>query len=56
MEYIRLHLVKNLSIDRQDFDDVPVLLDRGGWGLANRTFDGHLAALLDELNKELVAA
>jgi type I restriction enzyme, R subunit len=56
MEYIRLHLVKNLSIDRQDFDEVPVLLDRGGWGLANRTFEGHLAALLDELNKELVAA
>ncbi|MGO9154890.1 type I restriction endonuclease subunit R [Mycobacterium sp.] len=56
MEHIRHHLVQNLSIERQDFDDIPVLADRGGWGRANRTFDGHLAELLDELNEELVAA
>ncbi len=56
MEYIRQHLVQNLSIERQDFEDVPVLSDRGGWGSADRSFDGHLDALLDELNKELVAA
>ncbi len=31
---------QNLSIDRDDFDDVPVLADRGGWGEANRVFDG----------------
>ena len=56
MEYIRQHLVQNLSIEPDDFDNIPVLADRGGWGRANRTFDGHLAQLLDELNKELVAA
>lgn len=56
MEYIRQHLVQNLSIEPDDFDVIPVLADRGGWGRANRTFDGHLAELLDELNKELVAA
>lgn len=56
MEYIRQHLVQNLSIEPDDFDNIPVLADRGGWGRANRTFDGHLAELLDELNKELVAA
>jgi len=56
MEYIRQHLVQNLSIEPDDFDNIPVLADRGGWGKANRTFDGHLAELLDELNKELVAA
>jgi len=56
LEYIRQHLVANLSIEAQDFDDIPVLANRGGWGPANKAFDGKLAALLDELNEELVAA
>jgi type I restriction enzyme R subunit len=56
MERIRQHLVQNLSIEPQDFDDIPVLLDRGGWGRANRTFDGQLTELLGQLNEELVAA
>jgi type I restriction enzyme R subunit len=56
MVLIRRHLVANLSIDRDDFEIVPVLSDRGGWGPANRAFDGQLAELLAQLNKELVAA
>ncbi len=35
-EYIRQHLIENLSIDREDFDVVPALSDHGGWGSANR--------------------
>ncbi len=56
MEYIRQHLVKNLSIEQEDFDIIPILLDRGGWGRANRVFDGQLAELLRVLNREVVAA
>jgi type I restriction enzyme R subunit len=56
MQYIRDHLVQNLSIDREDFDLVPVLSSRGGWGRANDVFDRHLEELLADLNKELVAA
>ncbi len=56
LDYIRQHLVANLSIDRDDFENVPVLLNRGGWGKANKVFDGELEELLAELNKELVAA
>ena len=56
MEYIRLHLVENLSIDRSDFEAVPVLSDHGGWGRANRVFGGQLDRLVADLNKELVAA
>ena len=56
LDYIRQHLVANLSIDREDFENMPVLLNRGGWGRANRVFDGELADLLEELNRELVAA
>jgi type I restriction enzyme R subunit len=56
MSHIRQHLVANLSIDRGDFDNVPVLSNRGGWGPANRAFDGELSDLLETLNRELVAA
>jgi len=56
LEYIRQHLVQNLSIEPDDFEVVPVLSDRGGWGRADRVFDGRLAVLIRELNQELVAA
>jgi type I restriction enzyme, R subunit len=56
VEYIRQHLVQNLSIDREDFEAIPVLSDHGGWGRANRAFEGRLAELIQELNEELVAA
>src|SRR5205823_2019415 len=35
IDYIRHHLVVNLSIDREDFENVPVLMNRGVWGRAN---------------------
>jgi type I restriction enzyme R subunit len=56
MEYIRQHLIQNLSIEREDFEGIPVLSDHGGWGRANRVFGGQLAELLEDLNKELVTA
>jgi type I restriction enzyme R subunit len=56
MQYLRDHLVQNLSIDREDFDLVPVLSSRGGWGKANRVFNHQLEELIEDLNQELVAA
>jgi len=56
LDYIRQHLIANLSIDREDFDNIPVLLNRGGWGKADRVFDGQLGELIGQLNAELVAA
>lgn len=55
MERIRLHLVENLSIDRDDFSLVPVLSDPGGWGSADKSFEGQLEALLADINRELAA-
>ena len=54
--YIEQHLIENLSIDRDDFDLIPVLSSHGGWGRANRIFDRRLPELLEQLNEELVAA
>jgi type I restriction enzyme R subunit len=56
VEYIRQHLVQNLSIERADFAVIPILVDRGGWSRANRAFAGHLDDLINDLNRELVAA
>jgi type I restriction enzyme, R subunit len=56
LDYIRQHLIQNLSIDRADFDNVPVLANRGGWGKANRVFEGRLDELLADVHKELIAA
>jgi type I restriction enzyme, R subunit len=52
---IRLHLIENLSIDRDDFSLIPALSDHGGWGSADRNFDGQLADLLADVNRELAA-
>lgn len=55
LERIREHLVANLSIDKTDFDEVPVLSDAGGWGRANKVFDGNLGDLLAAMNEALAA-
>jgi type I restriction enzyme R subunit len=52
---IRDHLVANLSIDRTDFDDLPVFSREGGWTVANRVFDGQLEQFLLQLNEALAA-
>ncbi len=56
LAYISQHLVANLSIDREDFELVPVLSDHGGWGRANKAFAGQLEEFMQDLNEELVAA
>ena len=52
---IREHLVANLSIDREDFDLVPVLTRDGGWVQADRTFGGRLDELIRRLNRAVAA-
>jgi type I restriction enzyme R subunit len=49
------HLTQNLSIDRDDFDTIPLLQRSGGWGAANRAFEGNLAPLLIEINAAVAA-
>jgi hypothetical protein len=48
-------LVVGLSIDREDSDNVPALLDSGGWRPADRDFGGRLDELLTEINEALAA-
>ena len=55
LDRIRAHLVVGLSIDRADFENVPVLLDAGGWKPADRVFSGGLEELLRQINQALAA-
>jgi type I restriction enzyme R subunit len=52
---IREHLIANLSIDEEDFENVPVLQNAGGWGNANRSFKGTLPSLLKAFNEAIAA-
>ena len=36
MDRIRAHLITNLSISQDDFDELPIFEREGGWGRANR--------------------
>jgi hypothetical protein len=48
-----------IILDAAEFDDdfklVPVLARAGGWKPADRTFDGTLENLLNELNEAVAA-
>lgn len=52
---IRAHLVENLSIDRDDFEEAPVLTRAGGWTAADRVFGGKLWELVESLNEAIAA-
>ncbi len=56
LQRIRAHLVKNLSIGRDDFDFIPVFSSAGGWGRADRIFGGALPELLHRLNEAVATA
>ena len=55
LERIRAHLIENLSIDREDFELLPLLSSRGGWIAANTAFGGSLAELISDINQFLAA-
>jgi type I restriction enzyme R subunit len=55
LDYIREHLVQNLSLDLEDFDYAPVFERYGGRGKANKVFAGRLSQLVQSLNSAIAA-
>ncbi len=55
LDRIRAHLIVNLSIGREDFDDLPVFARQGGWATANRDFEGKLADVVTAVNEAVAA-
>lgn len=48
--YIKASLIENLTIEKEDFEYIPALSDRGGWSKANKVFGGILESLLSQFN------
>lgn len=55
LEFIRQHLIANLSIAMEDFDYAPVFERHGGKGKANKVFGGGLEFLVAEINYAIAA-
>jgi type I restriction enzyme R subunit len=54
LSLVREHLVKNLSMDEEDFDLTPLLEMRGGKAKARKVF-GELTKVVSELNEAVAA-
>jgi len=55
LDRIKDHLTQSLSIDQDDFDVIPVLANAGGWGAADRAFNGRLDTVIRQLNEAIAA-
>jgi type I restriction enzyme, R subunit len=56
LERIRQHMIENLSIDRDDFEVIPIFADVGGWGAARKAFgEDRLDDLIHRLNEAIAA-
>jgi type I restriction enzyme R subunit len=55
LELIKAHMVLNLTIEQDDFNDIP-FSRKGGWKVADRTFDFQLSTILNEINEMAVKA
>ena len=55
LDWIRAHLVENLSIDREDFGLMPIFAREGGWKAANDAFAGELGVFLERVNEAVAA-
>ncbi len=55
LDRIRQHLIVNLTIEKDDFDGLPVFADFGGWGKADRDFTGQLLPFIAEINEAVAA-
>jgi type I restriction enzyme R subunit len=55
LDRIRDHLIANLSIEPDDFNNVPVFFNAGGWGKVQRVFPGELDNMIKQFNEALAA-
>lgn len=54
LELIRKHLIENLTIEQQDFDEMPIFTNRGGsFNRINADFDNQLSGFITQINAAL---
>lgn len=53
---IRMHLIENLLLEKEDFDLLPIFTREGAsWGKLNRVFAGDLETIIREINQSIAA-
>jgi type I restriction enzyme, R subunit len=55
ISFIKEHLIENLAISKDDFDDMPVFERRGGLSKAHKVFGENLESIIHEINEEIAA-
>lgn len=55
LDRIETHLAETLTIEKDDFDSFAILSNAGGWGRANRVFEGKLPEMITELNEAIAS-
>ena len=55
LDRIRKHLRENLSIDKEDFEELPIFNRYGGWGKVSKVFGPGLPNLIKQLNQAIAA-
>jgi type I restriction enzyme, R subunit len=55
LDLIEAHLAQNLTIERDDFDILPVFTRKGGLSQATRVFGGQIDGLIQQLNEAIAA-
>lgn len=55
LAYIKDHLIENLAIAEEDFENIPVFARHGGLAVAKNVFGGDFNQLVGQLNEALAA-
>lgn len=56
LELIRKHLVRNLLLEKEDLDSMPIFTREGAsWAKLNKVFGGELETLISEINTAVAA-
>jgi type I restriction enzyme, R subunit len=55
IQYIKQHLIENLTLDKEDFEYSPILERHGGWGKFKKVFEKDAEGLIVEINAAIAA-
>lgn len=55
IQYIKEHLIQNLTLDKEDFEYSPILERHGGWGKFRKVFKEEAETIIREINASIAA-
>mgnify|MGYP000992378734 CR=1 FL=1 len=55
IQYIKEHLIQNLTLDKEDFEYSPILERHGGWGRFKKVFSTDAETIIIKINEAIAA-